>query len=62
MITKIFNLELIAPIDFKNPFVIENTLKEKMLNHLEKYTIKAINLSLNRRDNYVLIAIVEMYP
>mgnify|MGYP005813955895 CR=1 FL=1 len=61
MNTKVFNHELIAPIDFENPFIIDSIIKEKMLNHLEgQYKIKTVNLSLNRKDNYVLIVLVEL--
>ncbi|SFC69259.1 hypothetical protein SAMN04487907_10799 [Zunongwangia mangrovi] len=61
MNTKVFNYELIAPIDFENPFIIDSIIKEKMLNHLDgKYKIKTVNLSLNRKDNYVLIVLVEL--
>ncbi len=61
MKSKVFNQELIAPIDFENPFVIDNIIKEKMLIHLDgEYEIKAVNLSLNRKDNYVMIVLVEL--
>jgi len=59
--TKIFNLEIKEPIDFENPFIIENIIKSKMLNHLDgEYTINSVSLSLNRKDNYVLIVAVKL--
>lgn len=58
---KIFNLEIHEPIDFENPFIIENLIRERMLNHLEeKYTIQSVNLTMNRKDNYVLIAVINL--
>ena len=61
MNTKIFNIEILEPIDFENPFVIESLIKERMLSHLDgKYHIRSVDLSLNRRDNYVLVVVVEL--
>ncbi len=61
MNNKIFNLEILNPIDFENPFIIESLIKERMLNHLDgKYQIQSVDLSLNRRDNYVLIVVVNL--
>ena len=58
MSTKVFNHELIAPIDFENPLIINSIIKEKKLNHIDgKYKIKTVNLSLNRSDNYVLVVL-----
>ena len=35
MNNKTFNLEILEPIDFENPFIIESLIKERMLNHLD---------------------------
>lgn len=61
MNNKTFNLEILEPIDFENPFIIESLIKERMLNHLDgEYHIQSVDLSLNRRDNYVLIVVVNL--
>ncbi|HAJ80829.1 MAG: hypothetical protein CMP13_03050 [Zunongwangia sp.] len=61
MNNKTFNLEILEPIDFENPFIIESLIKERMLNHLNgEYHIQSVDLSLNRRDNYVLIVVVNL--
>ena len=61
MNNKTFNLEILEPIDFENPFIIESLIKERMLNHLDgEYNIQSVDLSLNRRDNYVLIVVVNL--
>ena len=61
MNNKTFNLEILHPIDFENPFIIESLIKERMLNHLDgEYQIQSVDLSLNRRDNYVLIVVVNL--
>ncbi|MCL6219538.1 hypothetical protein [Zunongwangia pacifica] len=61
MNNKTFNLEILEPIDFENPFIIESLIKERMLSHLDgEYHIQSVDLSLNRRDNYVLIVVVNL--
>ncbi len=60
MNSKIFNLEIKKPIDFENPFIIDNLVKEEMLAHLQvDYKILSVSLSLNRKDNYVIIVVVS---
>ncbi|SFC22449.1 hypothetical protein SAMN04487907_10319 [Zunongwangia mangrovi] len=58
---KVFNFEIKTPIDFENQLVVDDIIKNDILGHLDcPYILKSVSLSINRKDNYVVVVLVEL--